>query len=163
MKNWKDRYAAKLCDADEAVRKIGNGQRVLIGGVAARPEALVRALIRNASSFRDVHIMHGLSHGGEDYCLPQYRENFVHESLFASKTTRKFIEDGSARFVPNYYYELPHFFERGTIPIDVFMIQVTPPNALGYCSSGTIADFIREGIEAADRAEGIRRFTVFQL
>lgn len=150
MKNWRDNFAAKLCSADDAVRKIRNGQRVLVGGVGIRPEELVRAMIRNASSFRDVRIMHGLSSGGEDYCLPQYRENFLHESLFASKTTRKYIEDGTAKFYPNYFYELPHFFERGIIPVDVFIFQATPPNRYGYCSTGTNADFVLEGVAAAD-------------
>lgn len=149
MKSWKKSYAAKLCGADEAVKKIQDGQRVLVGGVAIRPEELIRALIRNASSFRDVRVMHGLSSGGEDYCLPQYRENFLHESLFASKTTRKYIEDGSAKFYPNFFYELPQFFERGTIPVDVFILQASPPDRYGYMSTGTNADFVREGIEAA--------------
>ena len=67
MSDWKTIYREKLCTADEAVRLIRDGERVLVGGVAARPEELIRALVRNASDFHGVRIMHGLSSGGEEY------------------------------------------------------------------------------------------------
>ena len=67
MEKWEKEYEKKLCSAGEAVMLVKDGERILIGGVAARPECLVRALIDNASSFHGVKIMHGLSSGGEDY------------------------------------------------------------------------------------------------
>ncbi|MCI8284885.1 MAG: acetyl-CoA hydrolase/transferase family protein [Firmicutes bacterium] len=150
MSDWKKRYDSILCTADEAVRAVNNGDRVLIAGVAGRPERLVKALIDNAQSYRDVKIMHGLSNGGEDYCDEKYKDNFIHESLFASKNTRKAIEEGRAKIYPCYYYELGYWFEEGTIPVNVFMFQVTPPDEFGFCSCGLIADFIQEGVDCAD-------------
>ena len=91
MSDWRQTYMDKLCTADIAIQSINNGDRVLIGGAASRPEHLVRAIIEHADSFRDVRIMHGLSSGGEDYCDEKYTENFIHESLFASRTTRQFM------------------------------------------------------------------------
>ncbi len=151
MKNWKTDYEQKVCTPDEAVRIINSGERVLVGGVAARPERLVKALVDNASRFRDVKIMHGLSAGGEDYLDEKYSENFIHETLFVSKTTREAVNAGRGVIYPCYYFEIGGLLTDGDIPIDVFMFQATPPDEHGYFSSGANADFIREAIESADR------------
>ena len=150
MSDWRQTYMDKLCTADEAIQSINNGDRVLVGGAASRPEHLIRAMIHHADSFRDVRIMHGLSSGGEEYCDEKYSENFMHESLFASTTTRQYMNRKNVSYVPCYYYELPHFFRDGVIPINVFMIQVSPPDRYGYMSTGVNADFVRHAVGAAD-------------
>lgn len=151
MEKWKTDYSKKLCTADEAVQLIHNEERVLIGGVAARPECLVRALIRNADSFRGVKLMHGLSSGGEEYLKEEYRENFIHETLFVSASTRKAVNEGGAVVYPCYYFEIGDLLKDGDIKVDVFMFQASMPDEHGYCSCGLNADFIREGVETADR------------
>ena len=117
---------------------IRDGERVLVGGVAARPEALIRALIKNASSYRGVRIMHGLSSGGEEYLKEQYKENFIHETLFVSASTRKAVNEGRAAVYPCYYYEIGSLLKDGDIPVDVFMFQASPPDEHGYCSLGSL-------------------------
>ncbi len=52
-------------------------------------------------------------------------------------------------YVPTYYYVLPYYFSEGVIPIDVFLVQVSPPDRYGYMSAGVSADFIRQAVEAA--------------
>lgn len=149
MENWKEYYNSILKDPDEAVRLIPDNCRVLVGGSTARPMRLMQAVCDNAEYFHNVRIMHGLSHGYEDYCNDSMSEHFVHESLFASKNTRAALAEGRAEYVPCFYYELPDEFLNGTIPIDVFMFQATPPNKYGYCSCSLNADFIQEAVDAA--------------
>ncbi len=151
MGEWKTDYSRKLCTADEAIQLINNDERVLIGGVAARPECLVRALIRNADSFHGVKLMHGLSSGGEDYLKQEYKENFIHETLFVSDSTRQAVNEGRAVVYPCYYFELGDWLRDGDIKVDVFLFQASTPDEHGYCSCGLNADFIREGVETADR------------
>lgn len=150
MKNWKTVYSSRLCTAQEAARHVKSGDRVLVAGATARPLYLLKALVDNAAEYRGVRIMHGLSYGGEDYCKEEYKENFIHESLFAGKDTREAITEGRAKFIPNYYNELGFWFSEGTVPINVFMVQTTPPDAFGFCSSGLNADFIQEAVDSAD-------------
>lgn len=150
MSEWPSRYEEKKCSAVEAFASIHDHDRVLVGGCASRPYYLMAQLVEHADQFHGVRLMHGLSHGGEDYCDEKYRDNFTHESLFVSKGTRKAVEEGRAKFVPTYYYELAYLFEEKTIPINVFILQVTPPDRYGFCSSGLNADFIQEAIDAAD-------------
>ena len=68
MKNWKEYYDSILRTPDEAVRLVSDGCRILVGGSTARPMRLMQALVENAEHFHNVRIMHGLSHGWEDYC-----------------------------------------------------------------------------------------------
>ena len=149
MKNWKEYYKSILRSPDDAVKMIPDGCRVLVGGSTVRPMRLMQALCDNAEHFHDVRIMHGLSHGWENYCGPEMKGHFIHESLFASKNTRAALAEGRAEYVPCFYYELPDEFTNGIIPIDVFMFQMTPPNEYGYCSCGLNADIIQEAVDAA--------------
>ncbi len=151
MGDWKAEYRNKLCTADEAVGLIRNGDRVLIGGVGARPKHLVAALVKNAESYRDVVIIHGLSHGGEDYVKEEYRENFRYESLFVPATLRNAVAEGRGSLVPVYFGEIGQMILDGNLKIDVFMLQASQPDAHGFCSCGVNADFIQEALEAADR------------
>ena len=151
MEKWEKEYEKKLCSAGEAVMLVKDGERILIGGVAARPECLVRALIDNASSFHGVKIMHGLSSGGEDYLKEKYKDNFIHETLFVSDSTRKAINEGHAVIYPCYYFEIGNLLRDRDIEVDVFMFQASLPDEHGYCSCGLNADFIREAVEMSDR------------
>ncbi|MBR5228331.1 MAG: acetyl-CoA hydrolase/transferase family protein, partial [Firmicutes bacterium] len=150
MKDWKELYASKLCTPDEAVKYVKDHDRIVVGGGPARPKRLMQALIDNASMFKDVKIMHGLSHGVEDYCNEEYKDNFTHESLFLSSGTRKHHSEGRVQLYPCYYYQLSDWFGSGYIPTNVLMIQVSKPDENGYCSCGLIADFIQEGVDSAD-------------
>lgn len=149
MSDWRQTYMNKLVSAEQAIQSIHHGDRVLVAGNASRPEFLIRTIIDHADSFRNVRIMHGLSNGGEDYCDEKYSENFLHESLFASSSTRKYMNQPNVAYVPTYYYVLPYYFSEGVIPIDVFLVQVSPPDRYGYMSAGVSADFIRQAVEAA--------------
>lgn len=150
MGDWETRYKEKICSAEKALSAIHDDDRVLVGGALARPYYLISQMVERAENFHNVKIMHGLSHGGEDYCEERYKENFVHESLFVSKGTRQAVREGRAKFYPTYFCELSYFFEEGIIPVSVFMLQLTPPDKYGYCSCGLNADFIQEAVDAAD-------------
>lgn len=150
MSDWRQAYMDRLCTAEEAIRSIKNDSRVLIAGAASRPEHIIRTMTENADMFRNVHIMHGLSSGGENYCEEKYKNNFIHESLFASASTRKYINQSNVTYVPCYFYELPHFFREKVIPVSVFMVQVSMPDRYGYMSTGVTADFVRQAVGAAD-------------
>ena len=134
MEKWELEYEKKLCSAAEAVRLVKDGERILVGGIAARPEGLVRALVDNAASFHGVKIMHGLSSGGEDYLKEEYKDNFIHETLFVSASTRKAVNEGCAVVYPCYYFEIGNLLKDRDIEVDVVMFQASLPDEHGYCS-----------------------------
>ncbi len=129
-------YRSKVLSADDAVKIVQSGQRIYLGGGAAVPNRLVDALIARASELRAVEILHVLTFGPAPYVDPQYAESFRHRALFMGANTRSAVQAGRADFVPVFLSEIPRMFRDGSLPIDVAMIQVSPPDEHGFCSFG---------------------------
>lgn len=138
--NWKDTYRSRLTTAEEAVAHIKSGDRVVLGHAAGEPLHLTQAMVRNAAAYSNVEIAHMLVLGSCDYCRPEYADNFRHNALFVSPPARNAIESGQADFTPGYFYRVPRLFE-AALPIDVALIQVTPPDKNGICSLGVSVDY----------------------
>ncbi|HRO69860.1 MAG TPA: acetyl-CoA hydrolase/transferase C-terminal domain-containing protein, partial [Chitinophagaceae bacterium] len=52
-------------------------------------------------------------------------------------------------YVPIFLSEIPVLFRRNILPIDVALIQVSPPDPHGYCSLGTSVDIARAAVDSA--------------
>ena len=75
--------------------------------------------------------------------------SFRHNSLFAGGTTRGAINDGRADFTPVFFSEIPRLFKENILPVDVAVIQVSPPDKHGYCSYGVSVDYTKAASECA--------------
>ncbi len=146
---WKDLYKSRTVSADDAVKHIKSGDRVVFGHASAEPLALVDAMIRNSSSYKDVEIVHMVAMGKGDYCKPEYQENFIHNALFAGGSTRKAIHEGRAIFTPCHFSKIPSLFTEGILPVDVMLITVSKPDDHGYCSYGVSVDYTKPAAESA--------------
>ena len=148
MEDWKAIYASKLTTADEAVRQIPNGSRVFFGHAANEPPVLVDALVRNYEQYKDVEIVHMVAMGKGEYCKPEYAENFRHNAFFVGGSTRDAIAEGRGDFTPSFFFEIPRQFST-TMPVDVAMVMVTPPDENGMCSLGVSVDYSQEAVKQA--------------
>ncbi|MEV0899169.1 acetyl-CoA hydrolase/transferase C-terminal domain-containing protein [Actinoplanes sp. NPDC049802] len=146
--DWQSLYRARLTTAAEAVTRIKPGDRVVLGHAAGSPEVLVEAMVANAAAYRDVEIVHLLPMGPTAYCEPRYAANFRHNALFAGGPTRTAIEEGRADFTPVFFHQTPRLL-RTSLPVDVAMVQVSPPDEHGYCSLGVSVDYTKPAAEAA--------------
>jgi acyl-CoA hydrolase len=63
-------------------------------------------------------------------------EHFRHNALFVGGNVREAVNDGRADYTPIFLSEIEALFESGEMPIDVALIQVSPPDPHGYCSFG---------------------------
>jgi acyl-CoA hydrolase len=138
--SWEIEYAKKVRTADEAVRCVESGMRVYIQPGCAEPETLVEALIRRGPSLHDVEIVHMMTMGGADYVAPEMEGHFRHNAVFIGANVRKAINDGRADYTPIYLSEIEDLFESGAMPIDVALIEVSPPDSHGFCSFGIGVD-----------------------
>jgi len=59
------------------------------------------------------------------------------------------VEDGRGSFTPCFFSEVPRLFKRGILPVDVMLLQVTPPDEQGFCSYGLSGDYTQAATEAA--------------
>ncbi|MDR1785560.1 MAG: 4-hydroxybutyrate CoA-transferase [Spirochaetaceae bacterium] len=147
--NWQEIYKKKLCSPADAVKHIKSGDRVVIGHACGEPPALVSAMVANAAAYKKVEINHMVAMGPGAYCKPEYKDNFVHNSLFLGGSTRKAIEEGRGDFTPVFFHEIPNLF-RTTLHPNVLLFQVSPPDAHGYCSYGISCDYTKPVAECCD-------------
>lgn len=148
--DWQERYKDKLSTAEKAVSIIKPGDRIFIGSGAAEPQVLVKALVDKASSLADTKIFHIMTLGVAPYTEPKFTDQFRHNAFFIGANTRKAVAEGRADFTPIFLSEIPALFRTGRIPIDVALIQVTPPDEHGYCSYGVSVDIVKSAAESAD-------------
>ena len=126
--NWLDDYKSKLRSADEAVKLIQSGDSVYYGGNAAIPWELVRALARRKDELRDVRLSHVLLIGEDPLSTPEMAAHFRHNSLFVGPADREAVNDGRADYMPVFLYLIPRLFLERIVPLDVTMVQVSPPD-----------------------------------
>ncbi|HEX8039290.1 MAG TPA: acetyl-CoA hydrolase/transferase C-terminal domain-containing protein [Chryseosolibacter sp.] len=134
---------------EEAISIIKPGNRVFVHGGAATPHFLLRKLAERASSLWDVEIVSISLQGDAVIADKKYRDSFRINSLFVSQNVREAVNDGRADYVPIFLSEIPNLFRRGILPLDVALVQVSPPDKHGYCSLGVSVDIAGTAIKTA--------------
>ena len=146
--SWKADYHKILTTADEAVRHIKSGDRVAFSHAAGEPSHIIGAMLANRDLYRDVEIVHMVPMGNCDYAKPGMEPHFWHNSLFVGAKTRETVKSGHGDFTPCYFSQIPNIFGR-TLPLDVAVVHVSPPDSHGYCSCGVSVDYSKTAAEQA--------------
>jgi acyl-CoA hydrolase len=139
----------KYMSAEEAMRVVKSGDRVFIHGSAATPVPLVRALQLRHQELHHVELVSITTMGELDFENPLWCGSFFFNSLFVSAGTRKVVNSANGDYVPIFLSEIPQLFRRNILPLDVALVQVSPPDAHGYCSLGTSVDVARAAVDTA--------------
>lgn len=134
--NWLSDYRSKVQSARDAVRLINSDDRVYYGGNAAIPKALVETLAERHDELDNVQLNHVLLLGEDPLSGPGMTGHFRHNSLFVGPADRAAVNDGRADYVPIFLYMIPRLFHEGIVPLDVAMVQVSPPDSHGFMSLG---------------------------
>ncbi len=135
--------------AEQAVECVKSGDRVFIHGSAATPISLVKALQNRHHTLRNVELVSITNLGGVNFNDVSYRESFFFNSLFVSENTRAIANGPYGDYVPVFLSQIPQLFRKNILPIDVALIQVSPPDLHGYCSLGTSVDIAKAALETA--------------
>ncbi len=148
--DWKKTYADRICTADEAVSHIKSGDRVVVTHACGEPVILTDAMVANADryGYKDVEVAHMVCMGNAGYCAPDMAEHFRHNGLFLSGPTRDPIAEGRGDYTPIFFHEAPELF-RTTLQPDVILLQLSEPDAHGYCSFGVSCDYTKPAAECA--------------
>lgn len=134
---------------EQAVSAIQSGNRVFIHSVAQTPHVLIQAMVDQADRLRDVEICHIHTEGKLPYLDKKYEGIFKPNAFFIGANMRKQLAQGIGDYVPVFLSEIPLLFTRKILPIDVALIQVSPPDAHGYCSLGPSVDVSLAAIRSA--------------
>lgn len=145
-------YQSKYTTAEEAVKLINSGDRVFIHSVAAAPQPLINAMTDRAPELENIEIIHLHTEGEAPYVKPEYSDTFSTNALFVGSNVRKAVNEGSADYLPIFLSEVPGLFRKEILPIDMALVQVSPPDKHGYCSLGVSVDASRAALQCAKKA-----------
>lgn len=137
---WGAEYRARRMTAAEALTAVRSGDRVWIQSGCGTPSTLVEALVARADELRNVEVVHMMTFGPAEYTRPEYAGHFRHLGLFLGANVREAVAAGRADYTPVFLSEIEGLFESGALPLDVVLMQVSPPDAHGFVSLGTTID-----------------------
>jgi acyl-CoA hydrolase len=134
--------------ASDAVSVITSGMRVFVHGASATPTPLLEALASRAD-LEEVRLYHLHTDGPAPWADAGSSGGVRSVSLFNGPSMREPVATGRADFVPIFLSDVPGLFLSGTLPLDVAVVQLSPPDQHGYCSLGTSVDAARAAVDSA--------------
>lgn len=146
---WRSIFEERKSTARKALRAIKRGHRVFIGSGCAEPQHLVDTLEQIMPKLADVEILHILNIGKNRYTEERFFDKCRLKSFFVASASREAVAEGRADYTPINLGEIPELFRSGAMPIDVALIQVSPPDKHGFCSYGIGVDIIASATEVA--------------
>ena len=147
--NWQEHYARMVRSPQKALKEVRSGQRVFIGTGCGEPTELVKALTARAGELSDVEIIQLFTKGDASYAQKKYADCFRLNSFFIGQNVRNMIQEGLGSYTPILLSNIPHLFNTGLLPLDVALIQTTPPNRHGKVSLGISVDIVKSATENA--------------
>jgi len=150
---WADNYVKKKKTAYEAIGMIRPGQRVFTGASCGEPQSLLRVLADEFQNFPDLEVVRLLSLESTPLTL------IANKSADRSMNIRSFYAgsakpEGLARNIkyitPINLSAVPRLFKSRLLPINVALIQVSPPDDFGWMSLGVAVDVTLAAAYSAD-------------
>lgn len=154
--NWIDQYQRKRTTAELAVKCIKSGDRVYIHPGCCTPEHIIAAMVARKDELENVEVCHILTQGRAGYVEPGMEGHFRHRSFFSGANVRQAINEGRADQMHIFLGEIEDLFLSGQLPIDVALIQVSPPDEHGFLSFGV-------GVEITLSAAQVARTVIAQV
>lgn len=128
---------AKRVDAQKALAAIRPGSRIYLGTGCAAPRHLIAALESLEPGPADLEFVSFLA----TLASPTTQASrYRHRSFFVGSDIRDLQAAGRLDYVPISLEEVPTLLANGRLPIDVALLQVSPPDARGFVSLGVSVD-----------------------
>ena len=142
-------YQSRCVSPEEAVRNIKSGDRVFLTGNCSVPRMTLAALVEYAPNLHEVEICQALTVGPADYVSPEMEGHLRVNTMFISANVRKAVQEGRADFTPVLLSEFTLLFKHKILPLDVALIQISPPDEHGFCSLGIEVGLTKSPAESA--------------
>jgi len=151
--HWEDNYAKKKRTGQEAIGFIRHGQRVFIGSSCGEPQHLVRELAEASVNFKDIEIVRLLTLERTPLTLIANKtkgQSLNIRSFYLGSAKAKGLERNKRFITPLNLSAIPRLFKTRRLPIQVALIQVSPPDDFGWMSLGVSVDITLSAALSAD-------------
>jgi len=153
VEEMRKKFPEKFVPEERVFDAIRRGDHLFVGTGCGEPQHLIGALAEYVDShpkaFFDTEVFHVWSLGVAPYADDKFKRNFRHNSFFIGDNTRDAVNTGLADYTPIFLSQVPDLFYRKFIPIDVALIQTSPPDNNGYMSLGVSVDITKAAVETA--------------
>jgi acyl-CoA hydrolase len=141
-------WSTRGVSAADVVAHVRSGARVFLHGAAATPVPLVDALAARGD-LEGVRLYHLHTSGTASFVAPGRANALRSVSFFVGPDVRSAVHEGRADFMPVFLSDIPGLFTTGAIPLDVALVQLSPPDRHGFMSLGTSVDAARAAVDSA--------------
>ena len=140
----------KKVSIEEAISHVKSGDRIFVQGAAMTPNTLINALCENRyKELENVEVVSIHTDGEVKYAIPPYSQAFKINSCFVGGNVRKAVNTNQGDYIPIFLSEIGLLFRRNILPLDVAVVQVSPPDRHGFCSLGISVDVVLPAIQTA--------------
>ncbi len=151
--DWKKIFPEKFVSEEMVFSRIHRGDCIFIHTACGEPQYLVRSLIQfvesNPKAFFDAEVLQVWTLGVAPYTDEKFKYNFRHNSFFVGNNSREAVNRGMADYTPIFLSNVPSLIYRGLVPIQVALVQTSPPDSRGYMSLGISVDIVKAAVERA--------------
>jgi len=148
-------WQGKIVKPEEVLERIEPGMTIFLGTGVAEPRTLVKHLTASmASNLQDLELIQMVSLGDAVSVDERHSRKFRLKTFFSGWIASEAISQGRVDLIPSRFSRIPSLLRTGVIHVDVAFVQITPPDASGYCNLGIGADVSRQAMEAAKLVVG---------
>jgi acetyl-CoA hydrolase len=122
------------------------GEALVCGQACAEPRTLLEALLAEREALSGCSLFMGSSYSG--IVQPRHADHLRLSSYCGTGTNRALAEAGVLEILPIPYSRLGALMRSRTLPCDVVLLQVSPPNARGEYSLGLGVEYLAPALEA---------------
>lgn len=139
---WQEIYQSKLTTAEEAIKLIHDGDKIVTGFACGEPIHIEKTLAVHYKEYKNLEIINMLTLVESPWAMQEFKGHIKLNTLFASKSTRASVNSGDSEFTTSHFYEIPDIIENYICP-RVSIVMVSPPDEHGYVSFGTTVDYTK--------------------
>ena len=139
---WQEIYQSKLTTAEEAIKLIHDGDKIVTGFACGEPIHIEKTLAAHYKEYKNLEIINMLTLVESPWAMQEVKGHIKLNTLFASKSTRASVNSGDSEFTTSHFYEIPDIIENYICP-RVSIVMVSPPDEHGYVSFGTTVDYTK--------------------
>ncbi|MGB5360464.1 MAG: 4-hydroxybutyrate CoA-transferase, partial [Eudoraea sp.] len=118
----------KIVTAAEAAAIVKSGDRIFLQGAAMTPNTLINSICERYEELEQVEIISIHTEGEVKYAFPPYNQAFNINSCFVGGNVRRAVNTNKGDYIPIFLSEIHFLFRRNILPLDVAVVQVSPPD-----------------------------------
>ncbi len=140
-------WRKELVSPEKALKAVQPGMTIFVGTGPAEPRTLVKKLMSTeAGNLQDLELIQLVSFG-EAISVQELRtQKYRLKTFFSGWVAWEAVTEGRVDLIPSRFSRIPDLIRSGRLGIEAAFVQVSPPDASGYCSLGLAVDVAREAM-----------------